>query len=131
MGENGAGKSTLIKIMAGVYHNDQGVIIYEDEEVVWKNPMQARQRGISVIHQELSLSPNLSIGENILMGTKLPKNKYGLVNYKEVHKKAQSILESIGSDLNSKSNVSTISIAQQQMVEIARALSIEAKILVM
>lgn len=131
MGENGAGKSTLMKIMAGVYQPDEGIMEFENKKSMWKNPMQARNHGISVIHQELNLSPNLTIGENILMGTKYPRNKYGFVLYNEVHEKAQKILKSIGSDLDSRTYVYSLSVAQQQMVEIARALSFEAKILVM
>ncbi|WP_462410437.1 sugar ABC transporter ATP-binding protein [Neobacillus sp. Marseille-QA0830] len=131
MGENGAGKSTLMKIMAGVHQPDQGTIKFRNKQINWNNPMQAREHGISVIHQELNLSPNLTIGENILMGTKYPKNKLGFVQYNEVHEKAQAILESIGSNLDSKAYVSTLSVAQQQMVEIARALSIKAEVLVM
>lgn len=131
MGENGAGKSTLMKIMAGVHRPDSGKNIYKNKEVYWHNPMEARDQGISVIHQEISLSPNLSIGENILMGTKFPKNRIGLVKWNEIYEKAESILGSIGSNLNPKANVSTLSIAQQQMVEIARALSFNSEILIM
>jgi len=131
MGENGAGKSTLMKIMAGVHRIDQGKIIYRGQEVQWANPMEARDNGISVIHQEISLSPNLSIGENILMGTNLPKNKLGLVNWNEIHARAEIILRSIGSTLSPHESVSNLSIAQQQMVEIARALSFNSEILIM
>jgi ABC-type sugar transport system ATPase subunit len=131
MGENGAGKSTLMKIMAGVYRPDQGTITYRNQMISWKNPMEARERGISVIHQELNLSPNVTIGENILMGTKFPKNKLGMIRWKEVHETAHKILQSIGSELNPRTYVSNLSVAQQQMVEIARALSVKAEVLVM
>ncbi|WP_183597282.1 sugar ABC transporter ATP-binding protein [Paenibacillus phyllosphaerae] len=131
MGENGAGKSTLMKIMAGVHRPDSGTIRYKGQEVSWHNPMEARDRGISVIHQEISLSPNLSIGENILMGTKLPKNRFGLVQWARIYDRAAHILQSIGSTLNPKAYVSTLSIAEQQMVEIARALSFHSEVLIM
>ncbi|MFC0561240.1 sugar ABC transporter ATP-binding protein [Halalkalibacter alkalisediminis] len=133
MGENGAGKSTLMKIMAGVYQpdRDSGKIVYKGNEERWNNPMEARNKGISVIHQEISLSPNLSIGENILMGTKFKKNKLGLVKWNEIYETADRVLKSIGSSLNPKANVSTLSVAQQQMVEIARALSFNSEILIM
>ncbi len=133
MGENGAGKSTLMKIMAGVYQpdRDSGKIIYKGNEEQWNNPMEARNKGISVIHQEISLSPNLSIGENILMGTKFKKNKLGLVKWSEIYETADRVLKSIGSTLNPKANVSTLSVAQQQMVEIARSLSFNSEILIM
>jgi ABC-type sugar transport system ATPase subunit len=131
MGENGAGKSTLMKIMAGVYRPDSGMIIYKGKPVSWRNPMEARENGISVIHQELNLSPNLTIGENILMGTKFPRNKIGMVKWDEVFSRSQAILDLIGSNLDAKTNVSTLSVAQQQMVEIARALSFCSEILIM
>lgn len=131
MGENGAGKSTLMKIMAGVYRPDAGTIVYRNRNILWNNPMEARENGISVIHQEISLSPNLTIGENILMGTKFPKNKLGMVKWDEVHKRAKQILMSIGSDLDTRMSVSSLSVAQQQMVEVARALSVKSEILIM
>ncbi len=131
MGENGAGKSTLMKIMAGVHKPDSGTTLYRGQEVHWNNPMEARDQGISVIHQEISLSPNLSIGENILMGTKFPKNRMGLIKWNEIYEKAEVILRSIGSTLNPKVSVSTLSVAEQQMVEIARALSFNSEILIM
>lgn len=131
MGENGAGKSTLMKIMAGVYRPDSGHILYKNESADWPSPMAARDEGISVIHQEISLSPNLSIGENILMGTKFPRNKLGLIQWSLIYEKAEAILRSIGSTLDPKAKVSSLSIAQQQMVEIARALSFQSEILIM
>lgn len=131
MGENGAGKSTLMKIMAGVYQPDAGLIVYKCQEVHWNNPMEARNKGISVIHQEISLSPNLSIGENIMMGTTFKKNKLGLIKWNEIYEKAEQVLKSIGSTLDPRADVSTLSVAQQQMVEIARALSLNSEILIM
>ncbi len=131
MGENGAGKSTLMKIMAGVYQPDSGSIVYKGEEVRWNHPMDARSKGISVIHQEISLSPNLSIGENILMGTSLKKNRMGLISWNDIYEKAEKILISIGSSLDPRADVSSLSVAQQQMVEIARALSLNSEILIM
>jgi ABC-type sugar transport system ATPase subunit len=102
MGENGAGKSTLMKIMAGVYQPDAGMIVYKGQEVHWNNPMEARNRGISVIHQEISLSPNLSIGENIMMGTTFKKNRFSLIKWNEIYEKAGHVLKSIGSTLRIK-----------------------------
>lgn len=131
MGENGAGKSTLMKIMAGVYQPDGGTIVYKGQEVHWNNPMEARNKGISVIHQEISLSPNLSIGENIMMGTSFKKNRFGLIKWNEIYEKAGQVLKSIGSSLDPQADVATLSVAQQQMVEIARALSLNSEILIM
>lgn len=131
MGENGAGKSTLMKIMSGIYRPDSGKILYHGKEVSWHNPMEARDKGISVIHQEISLSPNLTIGENILMGTRFPKNKFGIIKWEEIFEKAEVVLKSIGSNLNPRTKVSSLSVAQQQIVEIARALSFKSEVLIM
>ncbi|WP_117168025.1 sugar ABC transporter ATP-binding protein [Paraliobacillus sediminis] len=133
MGENGAGKSTLMKILSGIYTPDQdsGEITYKGEQVDWKNPLVARNMGVGVVHQELNLSPNLTIAENILMGTDYPKNKFGMVNWEQVNSRAEEVLNSIGSELKAENLVSTLSVAQQQMVEIARALSYNAEVLIM
>ncbi|HZG15804.1 MAG TPA: sugar ABC transporter ATP-binding protein [Candidatus Bathyarchaeia archaeon] len=131
MGENGAGKSTLMKIMSGVYKQSEGRLFYRGQQVQWDDPLQARLNGISIIHQELQLSPNLSVGENILLGSKLPKNKFGMVDWKQIELRAKQVLEKIGSDLDPRTPVSRLSIAQQQIVEIARALSFQAEILIM
>jgi ribose transport system ATP-binding protein len=133
MGENGAGKSTFMKILAGIHtpDHDGGTIYLKGQPIAWKDPVDARNRGISVIHQELNLSPNLTISENILMGSTFPRNRLGMVKWDEVHKRAQKVLDSIGSNLNPRQLVSTLSVAQQQMVEIARALSFKAEVLIM
>ncbi|WP_345740652.1 ATP-binding cassette domain-containing protein [Metabacillus endolithicus] len=90
MGENGAGKSTFMKILAGIHQPDQngGEIYYKGKTILWKDPIDARNNGISVIHQELNLSPNLTISENILMGTKFPRNSLGMVKWDDVHERA-------------------------------------------
>lgn len=133
MGENGAGKSTFMKILAGIHNpdNNGGQIYMKGQPISWKDPVEARNKGISVIHQELNLSPNLTISENILMGSKFPKNRFGAVKWDEVHERAQKVLDSMGSNLNPRQLVSTLSVAQQQMVEIARALSFKAEVLIM
>ncbi|WP_299093809.1 sugar ABC transporter ATP-binding protein [uncultured Metabacillus sp.] len=133
MGENGAGKSTFMKILAGIHSpdHDGGSIYFKGQPIAWKDPVDARNRGISVIHQELNLSPNLTISENILMGSTFPRNRLGMVKWDEVHERAQLVLDSMGSNLNPRQLVSTLSVAQQQMVEIARALSFQAEVLIM
>lgn len=131
MGENGAGKSTLMKVVCGVYFPDVGEIIYHGQKVSWNGPLDARKKGISVIHQELKLAANLTVGENVLMGADVPKNKFGFIKWDEVNSRAKELLKSIGSDLDPTRLVSTLSIAQQQIVEIARALSIKADIIIM
>ncbi|MGG1314044.1 sugar ABC transporter ATP-binding protein [Cohnella laeviribosi] len=131
VGENGAGKSTLMKIIGGVYKPDEGEIVYRGQIVQWQSPQQARNSGISVIHQELKLAANLSIAENVLMGTDLPRSRFGFIRWDEINSRAKELLESIGSDLDPKRKVSTLSVAQQQIVEIARALSIRADVIIM
>ncbi|ANB57491.1 ABC transporter family protein [Anoxybacillus sp. B7M1] len=131
MGENGAGKSTLMKIVSGVYAPDSGDIYYKGKKVKWNSPLEAREKGISIIHQELKLAPNLTVGENVLMGAPTPKNRFGFISWNDIHKQAKTILESIGSDLDTRKLVSTLSVAQQQIVEIARALSIQADVMIM
>ncbi|UZD46280.1 sugar ABC transporter ATP-binding protein [Peribacillus frigoritolerans] len=133
MGENGAGKSTFMKILAGIHTPDDngGKIYLKGQPILWKDPTDARNKGISVIHQELNLSPNLTISENILMGSTFPRNGLGMVKWDKVHERAQDVLDSMGSNLNPRQLVSTLSVAQQQMVEIARALSFNAEVLIM
>ncbi|SFJ88717.1 sugar ABC transporter ATP-binding protein [Thermoflavimicrobium dichotomicum] len=131
MGENGAGKSTLIKILSGVYQPDQGTIEYMNKKVRWSSPSEARNKGISVIHQELNLSPNISVAENIFMGTKFPKTSLGFIDWKKLNENARQLLHSLGMNLDPEAIVSSLSVAQQQMVEIARAFSIDSKVLVM
>jgi ribose transport system ATP-binding protein len=131
VGENGAGKSTLMKIIGGVYKPDEGKIVYRGQPVQWQSPQQARQSGISVIHQELKLAPNLSVAENVLMGTELPRNRFGFIRWDDINDRAGKLLESIGSELDPKRKVSALSVAQQQIVEIARALSVQADVLIM
>jgi ribose transport system ATP-binding protein len=133
MGENGAGKSTFMKILAGIYtpDNNGGKIYFKGQPTLWKDPVDARNKGINVIHQELNLSPNLTISENILMGSTFPRNRLGMVKWGEVHKSVQKVLDSMGSNLDPRQLVSTLSVAQQQMVEIARALSFKAEVLIM
>jgi ribose transport system ATP-binding protein len=133
MGENGAGKSTLMKILAGIHSPDaeSGHIYLNGQAVSWRDPIDAREKGISVVHQELTVSPNLTISENILMGTNYPKNRFGLVKWDEVHEQAQKTLDKMGFNLQSRALVSSLSVAQQQMIEIARALAFKAKVLIL
>lgn len=131
VGENGAGKSTLMKIISGIYAPDSGEIIYKGKPVTWHSPLHARSSGISVIHQELKLAANLSVAENILMGTRPPRNRFGFIQWDKMNERARELLQSIGSDLDPRRIVSTLSVAQQQIVEIARALSVQADILIM
>jgi monosaccharide-transporting ATPase len=130
MGENGAGKSTLIKILTGVYQKDQGNIQFVNKEVNFKTPMEAQTGGISTIYQEVSLIPYLSVTENIFMSRE-PKTKWKMIDWKKAHHEARSILKNMGIEVNVRSPVEELSAAEQQMVSIARAVSMKANLVVM
>jgi ABC-type sugar transport system ATPase subunit len=131
MGENGAGKSTLLKILSGIYQADSGSILLNGEQVTIKNPIDAKARGIAIIHQELSMCKNMTIAENIFRGEEYTKPPFGFVDYKSMYKDAQAMLDKMNMDLRSDRLVKTLSVAQQQMVEIAGALSRNAQIVIM
>lgn len=129
MGENGAGKSTLMKILDGLYKADEGTVEIDGRQVVVDSPLHARALGVSMIHQELSMCENMTIAENIFRGEEM--GTYGFVNFKEMYQKAQQILDDMHLNLNAHTKVGDLSIAQQQMVEIAGAVSHNAKIVIM
>lgn len=130
IGENGAGKSTLMKILSGVYKKDAGSIKLNGELIEMSSPNDAIQNGIGIIHQELNLVPDLSVTENIFLGREI-ESKLRKLNKKQMHNVAESLLESLNIDIDPNALVSTLSIAQQQMVEISKALSLNAEIIVM
>lgn len=129
MGENGAGKSTLIKVLTGVVTMDSGEIVLDGQPVIIQSPADANHKGISSVYQELDLIPELSICENIYLGREIKKR--GLIDWKATEKKAAEILHSMGIDVNVNDILSTKSTAIQQMVSIARAISINAKLVVL
>ncbi|MBQ4473960.1 MAG: sugar ABC transporter ATP-binding protein [Lachnospiraceae bacterium] len=129
MGENGAGKSTLMKILDGLYTADSGKVFIDGEEVHITSPLQARDLGVAMIHQELSMCENMTIAENIFRGEEM--GKYGMVDFKKMYADAQKILDDMNLKLNAHTIVKTLSIAQKQMVEIAGAVSHNAKIVIM
>ncbi|WP_104400642.1 sugar ABC transporter ATP-binding protein [Vibrio penaeicida] len=129
VGENGAGKSTLMKILAGVYQPDEGQIFLSDLSVVFPTPKSAIENGILLIHQELSLSPELSVAENIYLGA-WPTNAFGVVKKDALNQEAQLALNQLGCDFKPTDLVKDLSIARQQMVEIARVYAYNAKIIV-
>jgi len=126
MGENGAGKSTLMKVLGGIHQPDEGEIIVGEESVVMSGPLDAKAKGIVFIHQELSLADELSVAENIYLG-ELPRKPFGLVDWAELEAKTSAILERLKVGFSAKTRVGDLSIANQQMVEIARALTVDAK----
>lgn len=130
VGENGAGKSTLMKIIAGIHQKDAGTFTFDGEEVNALTPAHSQKIGISVIHQELNLVPNMSVAENIFMGQE--KTSYAfLLNKKETNREAERLLQLVGLNIDPNILVQELSIAQRQMIEIAKALSINAKLIVM
>ncbi|WP_289501288.1 ATP-binding cassette domain-containing protein [Gloeocapsopsis sp. IPPAS B-1203] len=129
MGENGAGKSTLMKILAGAYENDEGEIRINGETVKISDPKAARQAGIALIYQELNVAPNLTVAENIFMGSEFTKGY--LLDRDRMNQEAAQVLNSLGASFGPNDVVSSLSIAEQQQVEIARALKDNSRILVM
>ena len=128
-GENGAGKSTLIKILGGVYQPDSGTIRLDGREVAFSHPIAARRAGISIIHQELSLLPNRSVAENIFLGVE--PTRFGLLDRRTMREEARRLLRRLGSSVAPETLAGDLSIAHQQIVEIAKALAVDARILVM
>jgi ribose transport system ATP-binding protein len=130
LGENGAGKSTLMKVLSGVYSKTSGEIFFKGEKVEFSNTRESQDKGIAIIHQELNLIEDLSIGENIFLGRE-PKNKLGLIDWKKLYKEASQLMISLGIDEDIKKNVGDLSIGKKQMVEIAKALSLKAELIIM
>jgi ribose transport system ATP-binding protein len=130
MGENGAGKSTLIKILAGVYPKDSGEIFFEDRKVEIASPHQSHTMGISVIFQELNLLPNLSVAENIFMGRE-NRMLASFLDKRKTVKLAGSLMERVGLNCSPETLVCNLPVSQRQMVEVAKALSLKAKLIVM
>ena len=130
LGENGAGKSTLVKVITGVYQPDGGEILLNGAPVQFGDTRESRQAGIAAIYQELSLFPDLDVAENIFVG-RHPTAAGGRIDWRKLYGEAGKILDSLGVHLDLKQKARTLSIAQQQMIEIARAFSINARILIM
>ena len=128
-GENGAGKSTLMKILSGVIQPTSGEIILDGQPVAFNNSTEARDRGISIIHQELSLAPNLSVRDNIFMGREIT-GPMG-VDFAEEERQVRRLLEELEEDIDPLMPVEELRLGQQQIVEIARALSVDSRILIM
>ncbi len=129
LGENGAGKSTLIKILSGAYIRDEGEIFWEGQRVNINGPQDAQELGISTIYQEFNLAPHLSIAENIFLGN-LPRKGF-VVDWGTVRKRAKEILDSLGVSIPVDTPTSNLSVAEQQLVEIAKALNRKTRILIM
>ena len=130
MGENGAGKSTLMKILTGVYTKDAGTIYVDGQEVSYKNPQEAEKAGIVFIYQELNVLFDLTVEENLFMGKEITK-KFGVCDKKAMRAKAQEIMDRMGVKIPVNAVMSDLSVGQQQMVEICKALMVDAKVIIM
>lgn len=130
IGENGAGKSTLMKIVSGVYTEYGGDVILNGEKVNFKNPKEASEQGVIIIHQELNLIPYLSITKNLFLGNELI-TRLGLLDKQKMHKKAKELLSRLHLDINPDTPLNQLRVGQQQLVEIAKALLLESKVLIM
>ena len=133
MGENGAGKSTLMKCMFGIYKMDDGEIYYEDEKVTINDPMEALNKGIAMVHQELQPIPERSIAENIYLGRFPMKKILGVpvIDHEKMYENTEKLLEQVHMKFDPKAKLSTLSVSQMQSVEIAKAVSADCKVLIL
>lgn len=130
LGENGAGKSTMMKIISGIHQHSSGELRINGKSVSLKSPKDAEKQGVSIVHQELSLIQELSVAQNIY-GNRIPTNKMGFIHWKKANQMAQEVLDYIGVEICAKEKVKNLTVGKQQLVEIAKAVSIGAKVLIM
>ncbi|NIO06282.1 MAG: ATP-binding cassette domain-containing protein [Proteobacteria bacterium] len=130
VGENGAGKSTLMKILAGVYRPDEGKILLRGKETSFSSPKEAQSHGISIIYQEVNLIPELTVAENIFLGRE-PQKKLSFIDSPVLYQRSKELLGDLGVDIDLQARVADLGVAQQQMIEIAKALSLSADIIMM
>ncbi|KSV71975.1 hypothetical protein N182_29900 [Sinorhizobium sp. GL2] len=130
IGENGAGKSTFVNILAGILRRDDGEIRFQGELVNYQHPLDAMRDGIAMVHQELSIVPNLSVAENFFLRHEL-RNALGLNNWRAMHRRAKEIFDAIGVSIDPASPAGSLSVGMQQLVEIAKAISLEAKLIIL
>jgi len=131
MGENGAGKSTFIKIITGVYQPDSGDIFLNGKPVSIKTPLDAQALGIAAIYQHVTCFPDITVAENIFMGHEKTAGPFGHIDWKTMNTEARKLLEQLGAKFDTRAEMGSLSVAQQQIVEIAKALSSNAKIIIM
>lgn len=130
MGENGAGKSTLMNLLTGLYSLDQGTILIDGKETAFKNPKEAEQHGIAFIHQELNIWPDMTVLENLFIGKEI-YTKFGLLDTKKMKVLAQRQLDRLSVNLSLDQEAGSCSVGQKQMIEIAKALMTDAKVIIM
>jgi ABC-type sugar transport system ATPase subunit len=130
VGENGAGKSTLIKIIVGALAPDEGQMLFADQAVNWSSPREAKLAGVHVVYQEFALFPQLSVAENIFLGNER-RNALGLVDHRRTRQEASELTRKLGVSLDPRATVASLSVADQQMVEIARAMTHNVRLLIL
>lgn len=130
MGENGAGKSTLMKILSGVYERDDGIVRINGKDAHFSGPREAQDEGVGIIHQELSLMNDLTVAQNIFIGRE-PRNRFGILDEAALNRNARAIFDDMNVVMNVTAEVGSLTIALQQMVEIAKALSYRSRVLIM
>ena len=128
MGENGAGKSTLMKVLTGIYHKDAGTITYEGKEVEFTNPREAQDAGIVIVHQELNMMGHLTVAQNIFIGREYMNGK--LFDDKKMNEEAKKLFDQLGINIDPKETMSRLTVGKQQMCEIAKAISHDAKVII-
>lgn len=129
VGENGAGKSTLMKILAGAYHQDEGEIWVKGKEMNISSPRDAQRYGISIIYQEFNLIPDLNVAQNVFLGRE-PKRR-GFIDTGSIHQRTEALLSELGVKIDPYVKAKNLSVAEQQMVEVAKALSLNADMIIM
>jgi ribose transport system ATP-binding protein len=130
LGENGAGKSTLIKIIAGALAPDEGELIFAGQPARWSSPREAKLAGVQIVYQEFALFPQLSVAENIFLGNEA-RNRFGFVDHQRTRKDASDLMRKLGVAIDPRATVASLSVADQQMVEIARAMTRNVRLLIL
>lgn len=128
MGENGAGKSTLMKVLTGIYKKDSGTIMYEGKEVEFLSPKEAQEAGVVIVHQELNMMGHLTVAQNIFIGREIMKGK--LIDDAKMNQEAKRLFERLNIDINPRQKIDKLTVGKQQMCEIAKAISHNAKVIV-
>lgn len=130
LGENGCGKSTMIKTLSGVQQPDSGKILFKGEEVQITDPLAARAKGVSTVFQEFSIVPTLSVGENIFLGN-MPKNRFGAIDWQEINSSSARVLKEMEVDISPETITGDLSVGEQQLVEIAKAIAMDAEMIIL
>ena len=128
MGENGAGKSTLMKVLTGIYSKDEGTITYEGKELTFSNPREAQAAGVVIVHQELNMMGHLTVAQNIFIGREIMSG--GIIDDKKMNEEARKLFDKLNIDIDPTETMSRLTVGKQQMCEIAKAISHDAKVII-